>query len=99
MRSMVEGLFPAASSQDETYRRLEVATHLSCRDAQDIQTPRLKPTVARSIPIGPVTHVVGYSVDLDRELHGGAIEVDDIGPDRMLPTKLQALWARFQELP
>ena len=68
-------------------------------DTQHPHSLRFNPLVARLIAVGPVAHVVGDAVDLDRELGGGAVEVEHVAADRMLAAEAHTARAAAQALP
>jgi hypothetical protein len=57
------------------------------RNVQYRHTLFLQPSVAAFVVPRPIAHAVTYSVYLDRKACFRAIEVEDVGTDRMLATK------------
>jgi len=47
----------------------------------------LQPGIALRVTSRPVAHIVARAVDFDREPRFGAIEVEHVRTDRMLPPK------------
>jgi hypothetical protein len=56
-------------------------------DAHHNYAVLLEPGVAALIALRPITHVIAYPVDLNREAGFGAIEVEHVRPNRMLTSK------------
>ena len=52
-----------------------------------------------SIARGSVAAIMGLAIDLDRQLGAGAVEVEDIGQNRVLAAKLQSVRFKAETLP
>jgi hypothetical protein len=50
----------------------------------------MQPVGAADIVGGCVAHIVALAIDLDGELQGRAVEVEDVGPDWMLTAEVGA---------
>jgi hypothetical protein len=93
MRSMVEGARGSIFNHrrrcpnDPIGRVIERSHRLDSRDPHNRQALRLEPFVAALIALRAVLRIVADTVDLDGESRLGAIEVEHVGSDRMLPSK------------
>jgi hypothetical protein len=93
MRSMVEG--ERGSIFEPRCRRLnnaighvvERGQGLGGGDPHHCHAPRFEPRVPAPITFRPALQVMAQAVDLDREPRFGAVKVEHIGSDRMLPSK------------
>ena len=61
------------------------AQYLAGSNAQHFNVVVRKPTVAALIVPSLLLVIVRRTVDLDRKPRGGTIEIENVGPDRMLP--------------
>jgi len=62
----------------------DVPHHLPRSNSQDGDAMRVQPAVTLRIVCRVVPHIVADAVDLDRERRLSAVEVEDVGPGRML---------------
>jgi hypothetical protein len=62
----------------------------TCRNAEHCYVVLGKPSIAATVSLRSITHVMTYSVYLDRETRVGAIEVENIRADRMLTAKYRS---------
>jgi hypothetical protein len=69
---------------------LEIVPHLHRRDPQSTYALFRNPGVAARIATRLIAIAVPFSVDLDGQARALAIEVEDIGPERVLSAKLQS---------
>jgi hypothetical protein len=53
-----------------------------------------EPSAAPIIALRSVVHVMTYSINLDREMRVGAVEIEHVRTDRMLPNETLAFPAR-----
>ncbi len=81
---MVEGDLPQAAPHKHFRHIIRRFQHLSRRYPHDGNPLLRQPRVALQISHRPVAPVMGNPVDLDAQLGLGAIEIQHIGPDRML---------------
>ena len=70
---------------------VETSCDLRYRDGMYPIAPGFQPSLAPHVicPAGIV--VVSWSVDLDDQARSGAIEIDDVGPDRVLAAEFPAI--------
>lgn len=61
--------------------------HIARSDPHYFDALFLQECIAPLISLRPVTHIMCNAIDLDPELGAGAIKVEHIGPDGMLPAK------------
>ncbi len=86
MRSMVEGA--RHTSRDRREDAFQILEHLARRDAKNVASVLAEKRIAALVIGGRVTTIVKFAIDLDREMGRTAIEVGDIGADRMPLTEL-----------
>ncbi len=99
VRRTVEGAARLADTDDLFDRRANVPKHVSRRNPQRQNAFVCKPRISNSIPLRPVTHVVGDAVDFDRQPRTGTVEIEHIGTGRMLSPKLPAAGTITQRSP
>jgi hypothetical protein len=68
-------------------RFVNAACHVFCWNADHGYSTRVQPRVASQIALGTITHVMAGAVKLDREPSLRAIEIQNVGTDRMLASK------------
>jgi hypothetical protein len=79
-------------SNNGVRRFIDIAAQLCRWNTHHCHAVFLKPSVALFIVLRPIAHVVAYAVDLDGEMRFRAIEVEDIGSDRMLAAEDWLTW-------
>jgi hypothetical protein len=79
-------------SNDGVRRFIDVAAQLHRRNAHDCHAVLLEPSVTVFVVLRPIAHIVAYAVNLDGEMRFRAIEVEDIGADRMLAAEYWLIW-------
>ena len=94
---MVEG--KSATIEDRYDDPIEAVHHISGRDAERLDTLRCERCITEPIAFWMVAHVVGRTIDLDRELRPWAVEIEHVPPDRMLPAKPELRRSRSQHQP
>lgn len=67
--------------------------------SHNIKPLLLQSRVALRVTLWPISHVVRNSVNFDAKLRGSAIEVEDIGSNRMLSAKFQTALSCSQFAP
>ena len=67
-----------------------VLQDILCENAMNAQPVLRQPHIPRCIPLRPITHIMPASIDLDSQLRLGAVEIEDIGSDRMLSPEPRA---------
>lgn len=80
--------FQASLARNAIHHVVKVAEHLVVREANDTQAAR--PQVLRTVAVIVILLFVAQAVNLDRQPGRGAIEVDDVRADYMLPTESNA---------
>ena len=73
----------------------QVTGDIGIPEADDTISLLLKPKLPLTIAFGSLILVVMPAVELDDELCGWAEEIDDVGTDRSLPSKMRALQRQF----
>lgn len=68
-------------------------------DAEDGQAMGSKGDIALGIALGSMAAIMRFAVDLDRKFGSGAVKVEDIGKNWMLPTEFQTVGFQSQALP
>ena len=58
-----------------------------------------QPGIALRIALRPITHVVNDAIDFNRDLGLGAVEVENVGSDRMLAAKVNAVGRALEQAP
>ena len=97
MRSMVEGAL--GSRNDGSDSAVQVSKTVRREQGKHFVAVVSKETVARFVAPGSITGVVRKAVDLHREASAGAVEIDHIGPDGVLPAEPEAGPFAAQALP
>jgi len=69
----------------------QVTRDLGIPEADDTISPLLKPKLPVAIAFSGLVLVVVPAIEFDDKLCGRAEEIDDIGTDRSLPSKMRAL--------
>src|SRR4051794_24784780 len=100
-RSAVEGLSCVSPTlrKNEAHRRLDITMEIGSRNSENSEPMIRQPPIPILVALGIVAHVMNLAVNLDHELDGGAVEIGHEGPDRMLPSKLDAFGTSPQHLP
>ena len=97
IRRMVEGV--RHQRGDPFYDPIDVAQHIRRRNAKHsvpaVRQERVSPLVAR----WTVTSIVSLAVDFNDQTCLAHIKIDDVRPDRMLPSDLHSDLAATQPLP
>jgi hypothetical protein len=75
-----------------------VRKHSIGRNAEDLETLLLQPRIPGTIPLG-ARLVMGGAVDLGHRARFPAVEVDDVGIDRVLAPKLKSIGLAAKVLP
>ena len=89
MRSMVEG--PSrALTQNELVNPLQIPHHLLGRNPDRPDPSSQHPRIPPLVPLRIVAHPMNCAVDLDAKLQGRCVEIQGIGPDRMLVAEFDA---------
>src|SRR2546426_7225219 len=90
-RSRTEGLTSQAQSfllkkyaVNGPHHLVSMLVDIANRNPQDSKALCLKPGITALVICPPSVVIVRWTVDLDHEPGGRAIEVDEVGPDRML---------------
>ncbi len=90
-RSAVEGASASKHlcrhSNDRISRFVDLTSQFACGNAHHRHAACLKPGVAPNVALRPIAHVVTHPINLDSKTCLGAIEIENIRADRMLPTK------------
>ena|SRR5580704_6220583 len=73
----------------------QVTGDLGIPEAHDTISLLLKPKLPFAIAFGSLVLVVVSAVELDDEVRGRAEEIDDIGTDRSLTSKMRAIHRQF----
>ena len=78
-------------SEDGALRVINISEYQRRRQPQRPDAVRQEPRVARLIALRSIPEFVTAAVHFDRQLLGVAIEVEDIAPNGMLLTEVQAV--------
>jgi hypothetical protein len=93
---MVEGASPSPllrrHSHDRVSQIIKISRQIIHGNPHNFNPVRLEPGVALLIALRPVAHVMTYAVELNRQPRGGAIEIEDVRADWMLPAKDRLTW-------
>jgi len=73
----------------------QVTGDLGIPEADDTISLLLKPTLPDTIAFSSLVLVVVSAVEFNDEMSGRAEEIDDIGTDRSLPSKMRAVHRQF----
>ena len=95
-RRLVEG---RGRSDECVGDRVHIMQHVGGRDADEMQAPGANERGPPEITFGPIATAVDLSVDLDRKLCGGAVEVEHVRTERVLTTELDAAGRTTEPLP
>ena len=82
---MVEGF--GAEADYSLGDRIRIAQDVGRKYAQHFDALASQPSRTRLIPLRTITGLMRKAINLDRQLGGGAVEIEDVGADRMLLTK------------
>ena len=97
MRSMVEG---ALSESDYGVRyRVSIAHHICARNTHDALPLCFDIILAIAVVILCVFAIVNCAINFDHETGRRREKIDNVGSDRMLPTKFNAMGSTAQTLP
>ena len=99
VRRTVEGQAIASPRDDVTHDAIQIAKHIPSGYVQNRHSMLAQKCVAPSIPLRPITTPVNLAIDLDGQPRRRAVEVQHIGPRRMLPTKPQAVGTLAKDAP
>ena len=67
---------------------------VACRDAQDGHTLFFQPRISAFISLRDVARAVNIPVHFHRQMGRRTVEIEHIGPDRVLPSEARAVWAK-----
>ena len=103
-RRVVEGAWASTFLRRHTKNCIcnivNVCHQFARRDADYRYTPRLEPFIAFNVALRPISHVVSDAIEFDRKPGFGTIKVENVGADRMLPSKSRlARQSRAQPAP
>jgi hypothetical protein len=73
------------------------AGQIASGNAQDGDAMLCEPIIAPQIALRPVAHVMTRTIDLDRKACLSAVEIDNIGADRMLAAKRRLARRAFSQ--
>jgi hypothetical protein len=79
---MVEGL--CAKAKQSVRNLVRISQELLRRYSKDFDSVVLQPFRANLVSRRAISHIVREPIDLDRKLVGRTVEVENVGPDRML---------------
>lgn len=82
---------PSQLRRDQAKRRIDVFNDQPRRQPQRPDTVLSHPSITGSVPHHLLFPLVNASIYLDRQLGGVAIEVEDVGAKRVLPSEVEAL--------
>ena len=99
VRRTVEGQAIASLHNDITNDMIQIAKHVTRRDPQNRHAMLAQKSIPPNIPLRPVPALMSLAIHLDRQARRRAIEVEHIGPSRMLPAKPQAFGPLAQNAP
>ena len=85
------------SDEDGLHDAVEVVHDLARGYAQSKNALARHPGVAPRVVQGLVAKSVTFAIDLDRQVRAGAVEIEDVGTQRMLTAELQASLARVSQ--
>jgi hypothetical protein len=96
---MVEGHARSAFLLNQLQHRLRILKHILSQDPQCPDPLFLQPRVTPNVTSRIVAHVMRLPVNLDTQPGCGTIEIEHVGPCRMLTTEAKSTWTRTQHLP
>ena len=97
MRSMVEGA--CHERYDRSGNRIGISQDFGRRNPQHPVPVFFQKLITYRITLRPVRTIVRLAINLDDERRLPIVEIDDVGSDRMLATKLKARLTASQPLP
>jgi hypothetical protein len=79
---------------------IRIGKHVLCRNAQDLEAFAFQPFGSDLVPLGSITEIMSGAIHLNRKFGCGAVEVENVWSDRMLPTEthLSAAKSKPQQL-
>ena len=75
---LTEGLWTFAITQDGLCDICWRSQHVWCRDTHHLYPKRLQNPVATHVTLCLITHVMCYTIDLEADLGGGAVEIEHV---------------------
>jgi hypothetical protein len=88
-----------ATPGNQARDRLKIPHHVNGGNPERRDAQRGQCRIASGIAFRAVAHVMGHTVDLDREFRGRAVEIEDIRTERMLAAKAHAFRSGAEMLP
>jgi hypothetical protein len=76
-----------AQAQNGVRDAVRIREHILCRHAQHLKPLAFEPFGSNIVPLRPISEVMGETIHFDRKVRGGAVKIQDVRPDRMLPAE------------